>query len=71
LNISLPLLAETGPLSIKIQCCAKAALLSVSPSPLVEVGDKSGGVMLADSASRNVVIRNDGALEVVYDVKVG
>ena len=70
MDISLPLLAETGPLSVSIQCRARAAVLSVAPSPLVAVGDKAGGVMLADSASRSVVIRNEGALEVVYDLKV-
>ncbi len=66
---SIPLLSNTGPFSLPVHCLCRKAVLSISPHPAVEVGG-TGGVLVADRATHVVTISNDGALEVLYDIKV-
>eukprot|EP00775_Hariotina_reticulata_P005135 gene5135-5375_t len=69
LSASIPLLAETGPLALKVHCLPRNALPHISPSPIVSLNSRAGGVMLAATSSRKVVISNAGSLDIQYDVK--
>lgn len=70
LSASIPLLAETGPLSLPLRCLARRALPSVNPAPIVSLDGRAGGVMLAATAHKAVTISNAGALTILYDIKV-
>ncbi|KAK9824707.1 hypothetical protein WJX72_012557 [[Myrmecia] bisecta] len=63
----IPLLAETGPLSIPLRCLIKRAVLSVTATELDF--DCANGVLLGDSASATFAIVNDGALDVDYEMR--
>lgn len=69
LRSAVPLLAESGPLSLPLTCLRRKALPSVAPGPVVEVGAPGVGVLVAGSAGRQVTIANAGALEVAYAVQ--
>jgi hypothetical protein len=70
LSAAIPLLAETGPLTVQLSCLARRALPSVDPWPEVCLNGRAGGVMLAATGRRSITISNAGALAVAYDVKV-
>jgi hypothetical protein len=70
LSANIPLLAETGPLVLRVNCFPRKALPQVCPSPVVTLNGRAGGVMLAATSSRKVVISNAGALDMQYDIKV-
>lgn len=69
-SAAIPLLAETGPLSLPLNCLCRKASLSCCPAgPLVGVGP-SAGVMVADRVTRLVTLVNAGALDVEYQIQV-
>lgn len=70
LAANIPLLAETGPLSLPLKCLARRAAPSVDPCPMICLDGKAGGIMLAATGHKTVTINNAGPLAVMYDVKV-
>jgi hypothetical protein len=70
LSAAIPLLAETGPLTVQLSCLARQELPAVDPCPVVCLNGRAGGVMLAATGRRTITISNAGALAVAYDVKV-
>lgn len=70
LSATIPLLAETGPLSLPLRCLARRAVPSVEPCPLVCLDGRAGGIMLAATGHKTATISNAGALAVMYDIKV-
>lgn len=70
LSASIPLLSETGPLSLPFAALARQAAPSIAPGPCVSCDGTAGGVMLGAASSTAVTITNAGVLDVVYDVRV-
>lgn len=57
----LPLLAETGPISVPLKCYTKKVLITVAPL-LIQFGD----VILAEASTVTLSIKNAGALETAF-----
>lgn len=70
LSASIPLLADSGPLTLPFQALVRQALPSIHPSPTVSVDGRAGGVMLGASGNTSVSISNAGVLPMLYSVKV-
>lgn len=71
MSASIQLLTPTGRLLLPVRIMARRALPSLDPADgVVEVGSRGGGVMVAARAERVVTIKNAGALDVAYDIRV-
>jgi len=71
LSASIPLLADTGPLSLPFKALVRQALPNIDPSPTVSLDGRAGGVMLGASGHTAVTITNAGVLPMLYTIKVG
>ncbi len=67
---SIPLLADSGTLSLPFRALVRQALPSIEPSPVVSLDGRAGGVMLGASGQTSVTISNAGVLPMLYSVKV-
>jgi hypothetical protein len=68
---AMQLLTPTGTLRLPVRCTARRALPVVAlDGELLEVGGRSGGVMVAAREKTTVAVTNEGALDVEYSIKV-
>lgn len=70
LEASIPLLADSGPLSLPFRALVRQALPSIEPCPVVSLDGRAGGVMLGASGHTTVTISNAGVLSMLYLIKV-
>jgi hypothetical protein len=70
LEAAIPLLADSGPLSLPFKALVRQALPSIDPCPVVSLDGRAGGVMLGASGHTTVTISNAGVLSMLYSVKV-
>ena len=64
---SIPILSETGPMVVPLECYTKKVKLSLS-AEVVDFGPAP--VTLGNSLNRWLKISNDGALDVTYSIRV-
>ena len=65
LDTVLPMLAETGPFSVAIECRTKKAVIRVAPSPILDMGV----CVLGDETQAAFEIENQGAIPVDFWVE--